>query len=312
MKSAEQLVSMGEGFSEGRLGILPPAAQELLAALLLLGTSEAARRLRLQVEIAAPHLKGAVVEAGPGLARELLARRLYGRSGASATGLLSCNVATAGAVDELCLQGRLDGVLVASLDRARPAVQRQLAALMQRTQAQWSTRWFVFTEHPVRTLAARKQLIPELARAMPEVTVRLTPLRERREDLPSLASDLLRRVGAAASLLTAEALDVLQTHPWPGDLDEFVRALTCWTQQPQPTSATLAGILRHPPVPDQARAAQAHASPPEDGPTLLQDVIDRHLLRILKRCNGNKLRAAEMLGISRSTLYRMLEATATV
>ncbi len=293
------------------LGLNSPSetsvVQELVGALLLLGKDDGAQRLRLQVGIAAPYLKGAVLEAEPGLARDHLARRLYAASGAAMEGLLLCHAATAGALEELCLQQTLQGVLISAFEHARPAVQRRLAALILQSQLQQGTRWLVLTERPIQTLLTEKRIVPELARVLPEVTVRLTPLRERSKDVHCLAMEVRHQLRAMHVPLTPEVVSALEAHSWPGDLDEFARVTAAWFRQEEPSARSLQNLLLSTEpgsrtVPPSDRVAAG------DGPTLLQDVIDRHLLRILQRCNGNKLRTAEMLGISRSTLYRMLEA----
>jgi propionate catabolism operon transcriptional regulator len=143
--------------------------------------------------------------------------------------------------------------------------------------------------------------------------VHLPPLRERGDDVEALARCILAGLersaqGRGAALLT-QLLPHLRTHAWPGNVRELEnmleRALLWWNDQEpaalaQP-SAGLAAVL-----PELFEAgAPADAAPP-DMRGLSKAVEIAYARQTVAECGGNLHRAADRLGVSRSTLWRRL------
>jgi two-component system response regulator HydG len=141
------------------------------------------------------------------------------------------------------------------------------------------------------------------------VHIQIPPLRERPVDIPALAEQLVSRLAdryqLAAAELAPETVAALTAYRWPGNIRELenvlARALALRTGQ----SITLRDL---PPEIGQASAAAPGTGLLEQEPTLpLEEVERRYILRVLESTGGNKLRAAEVLGIDRSTLHRKLK-----
>jgi DNA-binding NtrC family response regulator len=193
------------------------------------------------------------------------------------------------------------------------------------------------TERDLRALTAAGQFDPKLFRRISAVEIALPALRSRPEDIagiaaellasdlaPNLASDLAtdlldtgplatERMGAdrwrlppRVPQLEPQVLVRLQEYAWPGNVRELKRMLELAQRRAGPGASPGAIELRHlPPLGGPAEPGQPAS--PSALPERLDDVIRTHVLEILLRCSGNKVRAAERLGISRSTLYRTLE-----
>jgi DNA-binding NtrC family response regulator len=127
------------------------------------------------------------------------------------------------------------------------------------------------------------------------------------EDLPELARHFLERFAAlyerGVREITDEAMERMQRHLWPGNVSELESVLRNGVLQSE------GEMLEPHHLPSFAAADQPEQSLARASKSVrLQDVIEHHVLRVLKDCGGNKLRASELLGISRSTLYRMLDS----
>ncbi|MDB4950536.1 MAG: NtrC family two-component response regulator [Gemmatimonadetes bacterium] len=138
------------------------------------------------------------------------------------------------------------------------------------------------------------------------ITLHLPPLRDRADDVPMLAEFFLDKFAASRGrsplALSAEALGALQAYDWPGNVRELENALeraaVLTASGEIPASALPARITQRAPQP------LVSASLPPN-PTL--EIIERAYIHwVLHAESGNKTRAAEVLGIDPSTLYRKL------
>ncbi len=138
------------------------------------------------------------------------------------------------------------------------------------------------------------------------VSLRISPLRERREDIPDLAHHFLRRAcerwGKPVADFTREALEVLQRHPWPGNVRELENAVE------RAVVLCPGDRIRPEDLPPSLRNRSAPAGPGPGYPGLsLRDVEREHILTTLRDCHGNQAKAAELLRIGRNTLWRKLK-----
>jgi DNA-binding NtrC family response regulator len=138
------------------------------------------------------------------------------------------------------------------------------------------------------------------------IAVNLPPLRERRDDLLLLIESFLQNLatesGGEIKALASDALDAVMVYEWPGNVRELENALE------HANVLTRGNLIEAAELPERItkrRKEPLVAERSYRNPTL--EVIERaYIMYVLQAEGGNKTRAAEVLGIDPSTLYRKL------
>jgi DNA-binding NtrC family response regulator len=193
-----------------------------------------------------------------------------------------------------------------------PAVQARLLRVLQEREVKRvggtevvrvDTRVIAATNKSLEALVKARQFREDLFYRLSVVTIALPPLRERGEDIPLLAEFFLRKfaksTGKRVEGIAPETIALLSAHPWPGNVRELEHAIeraVVLTQNP---------VLLSTDLPPEIRAHEGSRRGPNPGVLPLREVERRHLLFALERARGNRKQAAEWLGITRRTLYRM-------
>jgi DNA-binding NtrC family response regulator len=146
------------------------------------------------------------------------------------------------------------------------------------------------------------------------ISLHVPPLRERREDIPALVDSFLplyrERFDRPALSLSEDARRRLYEHDWRGNVRELrnalERAAALSTTDEIEADQILGDSAHGSGDNNQTRSDSDQPPTPNPQPLTLDHVERQHILRVLEETNGNRERAAAVLGISSRTLYRKL------
>ncbi len=187
------------------------------------------------------------------------------------------------------------------------------------------------TNRDLRAMVKSGQFRDDLYYRMNTAAIFIPPLRERREAIPAFIGYFIqhynRLFGKEVLEISRRAVEILCAYQWPGNVRELAHAIESAVILSENAKLGVADLpeqivdgtgaeLLYPQ--EESSPRNSHASdraahhpaaitlgdePPE---LLLDDVIKKTLVRSLEETEGNRRRAADLLGVSRSTLYRML------
>jgi DNA-binding NtrC family response regulator len=142
----------------------------------------------------------------------------------------------------------------------------------------------------------------DLFRILSILELEIPALADRKEDVPLLCRHFVerfaRQMGKDLGGLTRRAQAVLSRHSWPGNIRELENALGYACAMAETDLIDIGNLPEYIQMPDEANEAGKRLT--------LEEVESRHVRFILERTRGNKQMAAEILGISRATIYRFL------
>lgn len=167
-------------------------------------------------------------------------------------------------------------------------------------------RIIVASRRNLSDLVAAGRFREDLLYRLNTVTIYLPPLRERPEDIPLLAESFLVRYGdqkeVPVTSFSASAMRLLADYSWPGnvrELEHVVERAVALANHAILSINDLPSEVLH-----QGNAALPHT---QILPGTLKSLQRDQVLKTLEATHGNKERAAHLLGISRRTLYRLIE-----
>ena len=300
----------------------------------MVGRSPLMMEVFAKIRRVAPHFRTVLVTGATGTGKELAALALHYHSPAARGQFVVCDCSTlvenlveselfgyvrgafTGAIqDKPGLFEHADGgtILLDEIGELSPAAQAKLLRVLQNRQVQRvgslvprniDVRVVAATHRNLKAMVREGQFREDLYYRLGVAEIALPTLANRREDLPLLERYFIDKFAAEYNKpirgLVRRAQTRLAIYPWPGNIRELENVIgnACMM-----VNGTLIDIDD---LPERFRGPLTAGALMDEKCLSLEEVQRRHVIQVLEGVGGNKVRAAEILGISRATIYQLL------
>ena len=297
----------------------------------LVGRSPALLEIFSRMSRIAPHFRSVLITGPSGSGKELVAHAMHTLSPVQQGPFIVCNCA---GIPEALAESEMFGYVKGAFTGANEtraglfehanggtifldeigemplAMQAKLLRVLQTHEIQpvgsvtprrLDIRVIAATNRDLRTEVSEKRFREDLFYRLSVVHLRLPSLYERKEDLPLLQKHFVEKYAKQyrkhISGISRRAQKMLSTYAWPGNIRELEHAIASACMMSEGRVLDIKNF-RFEPASSTSSAATPFIS--------LKELQRKHVRDVLQAVGGNKVKAAEILGISRSTLYGLL------
>src|SRR5713226_452607 len=300
----------------------------------MVGHSPAMLEVFHRIRRVAPHFRSVLVTGETGVGKELAAQALHRLSPVASGPFVTCNCsAVVETLAESELFGHVKGaftgaiqdriglfeaanrgtVLLDEVGELSLPLQAKLLRVLQNQEIQRvgssevrrvDLRVIAATHRDLQAMVRDRRFREDLFYRLSMVQIKLPALAQREEDLPLLERYFIKRFaqqyGKPLRGITRRAQALLARYSWPGNVRELENVLgnACMMSE--------GDLIDVRDFPDTLRKPAERELVEDEDLIPLDELQRRHALRVLARVGGNKKRAAEILGIARTTLYQLL------